>query len=83
MVGNSSGTIRHPANSALQYINSTEAFLINLSIVMFGFIWKTFFKESPYDALLAGSGAAFGWYTGRRLLAKQAKFNPECNGETK
>lgn len=60
---------------SMKYINSTKAFLINLFVVLFGFIWKTFYPESPYDALLAGSGAAFAWYTGRRLMKKEAKYN--------
>ncbi len=62
-------------------IGSSTAFLITLKVLLVGFIWKTFLPNAPYEMFATTVGAVFGVYITKRVISKQAKFNPECNGE--
>lgn len=65
------------------HIGSSWAFLLTLLSLFIGFIWKTFWATAPFEMFATTVGAVFGGYITKRVIAKQAKFNPECNGENK
>jgi hypothetical protein len=66
------------------HIGSSLAFVMTLCSLFAGFIWKTFMPNAPYEMFATTIGAVFGGYITKRVIAKQAKFNPDCkegNGE--
>jgi hypothetical protein len=64
------------------HVGSSTAFLMTLAALLIGFIWRTFYAAAPYEMFATTVGAVFGGYITKRVIAKQSKFNPECNGET-
>jgi len=63
------------------HVGSSAAFLLTLAALLVGFIWKTFMDTAPYEMFATTVGAVFGVYITKRVVQKQSKFNPECNGE--
>jgi uncharacterized membrane protein YfcA len=63
-------------------IRTWQAFLIVLALIFIGFIWTTFYPNSPYTTFSTAVGLIFGGYAGKRLAQKTERFNSEIGGQT-
>lgn len=57
----------------MSYIGSTKSFIIAISCLVFGFIFKTYFTTAPFDAYATAIVTIEGAYLAKR--AYQKKFN--------
>lgn len=55
-------------------LKTTQAFLITLATLLSGFIWATFYPDSPYVSFAGTVGLVFGAYAGKRLIQKKEEF---------
>ena len=67
----------------MKHVGSSVAFLLTLLSLLAGYIWRSFYPSAPYEMFATTVGAVFGGYITKRVIQKQAKFQPECNGEDK
>ena len=51
---------------------SWRATLVAAALILFGFIWNTYYPESAFETFSVAIGGIFGWYTGKRHLDKKA-----------
>jgi len=60
-------------------ISSSVALVIYFGVMLIGFIFKTIFKDAPYETLAINITLGFGGYLTKRTWQK--KFpTPETNG---
>ena len=55
-------------------LKTTHALLITLGVLVGGFVWATFFPQSPFVSFSGTVGLVFGAYAGKRLLQKKEEF---------
>ncbi|MCD6194282.1 MAG: hypothetical protein J7L26_12595 [Candidatus Aminicenantes bacterium] len=58
---------------AMKYIGSTKSFVIAISCLVFGFIFKTFFPSAPFDAYATAIVTIEGAYLAKRAYQKRFK----------
>jgi len=56
-------------------VRSWHAFLIALALISIGFVWTSFYPNSPYTTFSTAIGLIFGGYIGKRLAQKAQAFN--------
>lgn len=56
-------------------MHTTHAFFITLAALLGGFIWATFYPQSPYVAFSGSVALAFGGYVGKRLIQKKKEYS--------
>ena len=67
----------------MNHISSSLAFILTLLSLLSAFILRTFYPSAPFEMFATTVGAVFGAYITKRVIQKQAKFQPNGGNEVK
>jgi hypothetical protein len=62
------------------HVTTSQTIVLSLGLLLFGFIWKTFFAAAPYGEFAIAVGTVAGINVTKRLLQKQEKYGCKPNG---